>query len=102
MKFYATTLALGFLFLFTSVSSTATAQDKNPFIGRWDMVIQQEGKELPSWLEITKSGRSTLVDMHIKIRAPTRLRLRAREWASRSNQTVETPDSGGTTQFQVQ
>ena len=61
MKFYATTLALGFLFLFTSVSSTAIAQDKSPFIGRWDMVIQQEGKELPSWLEITKSGRSTLV-----------------------------------------
>jgi hypothetical protein len=50
------------MFLFTIViANTATAQNKSPFIGRWDMVITQEGKELPSWLEITLSGRSTLV-----------------------------------------
>jgi len=29
--------------------------------GRWDLVIEQEGKSLPSWLEISHSGRSTLV-----------------------------------------
>ncbi|WP_158973505.1 DUF1080 domain-containing protein [Cellulophaga sp. L1A9] len=61
MKCYATTLAIGFLFLLSFASTPATAQDKSPFIGRWDMIIQQEGKALPSWLEITKSGRSTLV-----------------------------------------
>ena len=31
------------------------------FIGRWDLSITQGENELPSWLEITKSGRSTLV-----------------------------------------
>ena len=29
--------------------------------GRWDMVIQKEGQELPSWLEIEHSGNHTLV-----------------------------------------
>ena len=31
------------------------------FIGRWDLTITQDKQELPSWLEITKSGRGTLV-----------------------------------------
>ena len=31
------------------------------FIGRWDLKIQQGDAELPSWLEITKSGRGTLI-----------------------------------------
>ena len=29
--------------------------------GRWDLVIEKEGKQLPSWLEIRHSGTSTLV-----------------------------------------
>lgn len=29
--------------------------------GKWDLVIEKDGKELPSWLEIYKSGRQTLV-----------------------------------------
>jgi hypothetical protein len=29
--------------------------------GRWDLVVHQEGKEVPSWLEVTHSGVSTLV-----------------------------------------
>lgn len=61
MKFSRTTLILFFGILATLVSNSLQAQGESPFIGRWDMVIQQEGKELPSWLEITKSGRSTLV-----------------------------------------
>ena len=61
MKLHSTFL-IASMFLFTIVfANTATAQNKSPFIGRWDMVISQEGKELPSWLEITLSGRSTLV-----------------------------------------
>jgi hypothetical protein len=28
--------------------------------GRWDIIIQKDGKELPSWLEVMHSGRSTL------------------------------------------
>lgn len=45
----------------TLKSSTAQAQEDNPLQGKWDMVIQQDGKELPSWLEIKHSGIKTLV-----------------------------------------
>ena len=31
------------------------------YIGRWDLTIEKDGETLPSWLEISKSGRSTLV-----------------------------------------
>lgn len=37
------------------------AQEQNPLEGRWDLVIQKDGQELPSWLEIEHSGRATLV-----------------------------------------
>ncbi|MBO0589868.1 DUF1080 domain-containing protein [Cellulophaga sp. E16_2] len=61
MKVYTSTLSLLLVLLVSSVATRINAQDKSPLIGRWDMVIQQEGKELPSWLEITKSGSATLV-----------------------------------------
>ncbi|MGI9544875.1 MAG: 3-keto-disaccharide hydrolase [Cyclobacteriaceae bacterium] len=48
------------LFLFATTISTY-GQDQNPIQGRWDLVIAQNGKELPSWLEIYKSGSRTLV-----------------------------------------
>lgn len=50
--------ALGLVMVFTTLSF---AQQINPVEGRWDMVISQEGKELPSWLEIRHSGNHTLV-----------------------------------------
>lgn len=37
------------------------SQEANPLEGRWDMVVVKDGKELPSWLEISHSGNSTLV-----------------------------------------
>ncbi|NNE77915.1 MAG: DUF1080 domain-containing protein [Pricia sp.] len=43
------------------VTQSLYAQEGNPFEGKWDMVILQEGKELPSWLEIKHSGTSTYV-----------------------------------------
>ena len=30
-------------------------------LGRWDIIIQKDGKELPSWLEVRHSGRETMV-----------------------------------------
>ncbi|MDP2060889.1 MAG: DUF1080 domain-containing protein [Flavobacteriaceae bacterium] len=50
-----------FVFLFTSILGILYAQEVNPLEGRWDVVITQEGKELPSWLEIRHSGTHTLV-----------------------------------------
>ncbi|QCX00203.1 DUF1080 domain-containing protein [Aggregatimonas sangjinii] len=49
------------LLLFVTVFSTIAAQDTKSLEGTWDMVIFQEGKELPSWLEIKHSGVNTLV-----------------------------------------
>ncbi len=39
------------------------AQETYPtqVLGRWDITMSKEGKEIPSWLEVTHSGRSTLV-----------------------------------------
>jgi len=48
-------------FLFSTIGM-ATSQEKDQDIkGRWDLVIQKDGEELPSWLEVYKSGRNTLV-----------------------------------------
>lgn len=47
--------------LLLATESSIYGQETNPIQGRWDMVITQEGKELPSWLEIYKSGNRTLV-----------------------------------------
>ena len=33
--------------------------------GRWDMTVQVNGRELPSWLEVTHSGRATLVGQFV-------------------------------------
>ena len=51
------------IFLFTCIlfcfTKTTSAQEE--IIGRWDITITKDGKQLPSWLEITKSGHETLV-----------------------------------------
>lgn len=47
--------------LLFSLSSLSYAQDAKFFEGKWDMTIQMDGKEAPSWLEIKHSGVQTLV-----------------------------------------
>ena len=49
------------LLLFLSTSITGFAQDYKDFEGRWNLIIEFNGKELPSWLEIRHSGHKTLV-----------------------------------------
>lgn len=39
----------------------SSAQEDNPLEGKWDMVIEKDGEQLPSWLEIKHSGLNTLV-----------------------------------------
>lgn len=49
-------------FLFTCLTLlTVQAQEGHPLEGTWNLTISQEGKELPSWLEIRHSGNSTLI-----------------------------------------
>lgn len=42
-------------------TQTLSAQVEKKLQGRWDLVVSKDGKQLPSWLEVTKSGNSTLV-----------------------------------------
>lgn len=49
------------LSLFITLGSASMAQDNKALQGRWDLVIEKDGTELPSWLEIRKSGFKTLV-----------------------------------------
>lgn len=41
--------------------STTHAQEADSLEGTWNMTVSYEGKELPSWLEISHSGRNTLI-----------------------------------------
>lgn len=46
---------------FFFVSAEAISQSQPSLEGRWDLVVQKDGQQLPSWLEIEHSGRATLV-----------------------------------------
>jgi len=37
-----------------SINCQSKPTDKSDIKGQWDMVVQKDGKELPSWLEIYK------------------------------------------------
>ena len=50
-------VSLVLLFLNTTIFS----QDDKELEGRWDLVISKDGEQLPSWLEVKKSGYKTLV-----------------------------------------
>ncbi len=54
---------LGLLFsLFTFFSfCQLLSQEGHPLEGRWNLTISQDGKDLPSWLEIRHSGNNTLI-----------------------------------------
>lgn len=41
--------------------SLPTHAQESQLEGRWDLVMDFEGKEVPSWLEVKKSGYSTLI-----------------------------------------
>jgi len=56
--FFKTTLSFFCILIFCF---SLTAKESNPLEGRWDIVISKDGSELPSWLEIYKSGHQTLV-----------------------------------------
>ena len=62
MKSYLKNICLLGMLLVSSLSVAYSQAKVDPAIeGRWDLVIEKEGKSLPSWLEISHSGTSTLV-----------------------------------------
>ena len=63
VRYYLLFAAMAVLF---SISSTKAnyfhfIADSASIEGRWDMTINEPGKEVPSWLEVRHSGLSTLV-----------------------------------------
>jgi len=52
---------LRFAYLLFALFATVTLQAQNKLEGRWNLVIEKEGQQLPSWLEIEHSGTKTLV-----------------------------------------
>lgn len=50
-----------FTLFILAISFNSNAQSKDDIIGRWDIKIDFNGQIWPSWLEVTKSGRATLV-----------------------------------------
>jgi len=51
-----------FSILLSVLSFASFAQDDKKLLeGRWDMVINRDGKELPSWLEVRHSGNHALI-----------------------------------------
>ncbi len=57
---YPTLMTALLLITAFSTKSFAQAMVDTKLEGRWDITIQKDGKQLPSWLEVMHSGRSTL------------------------------------------
>jgi len=57
---FCTVLLLSLVALSAKAGNTDD-EEPNPMEGRWDMIIEKDGKQLPSWLEIEHSGNHTLV-----------------------------------------
>ena len=61
-------LMISVLFIFNisiAKANNLTKQENPPIIGRWDMTINMDGKEYPSWLEVQKSGHDHLIGQFV-------------------------------------
>ncbi len=68
MHFFSCIIMMFFLLLFDAANANHyyKLQDDQPaVIGRWDITVNMDGKEYPSWLEIQLSGNSTLVGQFV-------------------------------------
>ncbi|WP_422351480.1 3-keto-disaccharide hydrolase [Flagellimonas sp.] len=54
------------------LSSLTFAQKANPLEGRWDLEVEFNGKTVPSWLEIRKSGVATLIGRYVSYNGSAR------------------------------
>lgn len=49
------------LVLSSSLQCLGYAEEADDVLGRWDITVRESHREFPSWLEVRKSGHSTLV-----------------------------------------
>ncbi|MFT6370055.1 MAG: hypothetical protein ACJAWH_001138 [Maribacter sp.] len=61
MKNTSLSCLMPFVVVLVMSLNTTYAQEADPLEGTWNMTVSYEGKELPSWLEISHSGRNTLI-----------------------------------------
>ena len=54
-------MSLLFIVFINIISHNLYAVEKDSLKGRWDITIDVDGKPAPAWLEIRRSGRTTLV-----------------------------------------
>ena len=52
---------VSFTLFITLSMNVMVAQEGHPLEGKWNLTINQEGKDLPSWLEIRHSGNDRLI-----------------------------------------
>jgi hypothetical protein len=50
-----------FILVILSVTKAENYSDTSSVLGRWDITINISGKDLPSWLEVERSGSRILV-----------------------------------------
>lgn len=55
------TLTLLSFTFFLSISRAENYSDTSSILGRWDITVNISGKDLPSWLEVERSGPRVLV-----------------------------------------
>ncbi|MCK5441906.1 MAG: DUF1080 domain-containing protein, partial [Maribacter sp.] len=61
------------LFLFiTTISFQLNAQDAKNLEGQWNLTLSYDGNEVPSWLEVSHSGISTLVGRFVFLNGSAR------------------------------
>ena len=56
-----TSLSGLFSLLFVSITVFSFAQEGHPLEGRWNLTVTEDGKDVPSWLEVRHSGNNALV-----------------------------------------
>ncbi len=63
LRYLTLSVMTGFFFSMSAIAAATPKQheNNNAIQGRWDIVIQKDGKELPSWLEVYHSGTKTLI-----------------------------------------
>ena len=60
------------LLLLATLTLQLNAQDSKSFEGRWNLTLSYDGKEVPSWLEVSHSGLSTLVGRFVFLNGSAR------------------------------
>ena len=60
------------LLLIATLTLQLNAQDSKSMEGRWNLTLSYDGKEVPSWLEVSHSGLNTLVGRFVFLNGSAR------------------------------